>query len=348
MKRGMCVLLTALLLGALPAQAVGEERGGYENFAQLPQEIQRELGAEREMLSGVRYGHVIFVQVKEEGDHRLLIFRDEGKGYRLECKSAVLPAFDGVTAYVDLRGSGLLYLKYEPPSTPEGWWCATFGYRPERKVWELSCVQTPKDDYVLTRFFIRGQGNTGDPQRRECFYGQLERDLSKMDVAAIPGTFASAFLKADLSRCALVTSDAEEHRVHLRTGPEESAASLGAYYSGAPVDVLEAGEGPWVQVAVGGVQGYMRRAELAFGKEMLETLHFSHSAALFLRREWTEKGIPVYDRPGSGGKPVDRLRGYTESWPWFDIMGLAGDGWFHVIYAGDKTGYVEAKYFGNE
>jgi hypothetical protein len=53
----------------------------------------------------------------------------------------------------------------------------------------------------------------------------------------------------------------------LREKPEISARSLGEYYSGAPMRVLEKGK-TWSRVRVGGREGYMPNQSLAFGKEL--------------------------------------------------------------------------------
>ena len=59
-------------------------------------------------------------------------------------------------------------------------------------------------------------------------------------------------------------------RLHLRVSPERGATSLGKFYNGTPVRVLEE-RGDWVQVEIGldgNLTGWMMKKYLAFGEAM--------------------------------------------------------------------------------
>ena len=66
-----------------------------------------------------------------------------------------------------------------------------------------------------------------------------------------------------LAQTAVVDNGADAAaKLHLRQKPDTSAASLGRFYSGTQVEILEdAGDG-WAKVAVGGVTGYMKSSFL--------------------------------------------------------------------------------------
>lgn len=90
-------------------------------------------------------------------------------------------------------------------------------------------------------------------------------DLTAIDWAVLPRTLEDARRQTDPA--AFATPRSPANGLHLREKPEISARSLGEYYSGAPVRVLEKGK-TWSRVRVGGREGYMPNQSLAFGKEL--------------------------------------------------------------------------------
>lgn len=155
-------------------------------------------------------------------------------------------------------------------------------------------------------------------------------DITDIDWMSLPRSFDEARESLDNSAWAMVNNPDNEDRLHLREKPERGARSLGKYYNGTPVRVLE-NRGDWAQVDIFGVTGWMMTEYLAFGNAM-ETVD-GNLQAWFVRDTLLPEGATLYDAPG--GKAV---RTFTHD-PF--ILGLLGDEWFHVLFEDSgETGYV--------
>lgn len=93
------------------------------------------------------------------------------------------------------------------------------------------------------------------------------RDITDFDWQDTPRTpeQAAAMLVAD--GWATPNSANREDRLHLRAKADKGSTSLGKYYNGTPVKVLNRGK-EWTKVRVGGREGYMMTKYLAFGAGM--------------------------------------------------------------------------------
>ena len=67
---------------------------------------------------------------------------------------------------------------------------------------------------------------------------------------------------ASAGRVAFVSNPNPMDRLNLRTAPSQTAISLGKYYTGVSVDVLDESNG-WAHVAIGNLEGYMSAQYLA-------------------------------------------------------------------------------------
>ena len=146
----------------------------------------------------------------------------------------------------------------------------------------------------------------------------------------------------DTKGYALVKSDVATNRLNLRTAPSKDAASIGKYYSGTPVRILSE-EDEWCKVSVFGVEGYFMRKYLAFDQAMLSVPRYFLSK--YIKDDQRGSGIPVYQKPDTqsgvnGTLPGDGGAGYST-----EILGVAGDDWYHVVCGNGLCGYVEAKYY---
>ena len=93
------------------------------------------------------------------------------------------------------------------------------------------------------------------------------QDITALDWEALPRTLAEATAALDTDGWATPNNPDPADRLHLREQPDKGSRSLGKYYNGAPVQVLERGD-DWTRVRVGGVEGYMMTRYLAFGADM--------------------------------------------------------------------------------
>ncbi|MBO4837668.1 MAG: SH3 domain-containing protein [Clostridia bacterium] len=109
-----------------------------------------------------------------------------------------------------------------------------------------------------------------DPPGRApgCFYGDHPwTDITCIDWNSLAMTWEEALMSLDGSRCATPANPDPEDRLNLRERPDRGSASLGKFYNGTYVEVLEKG-GEWTYVRIGRQVGYMMTRYLAFGEEM--------------------------------------------------------------------------------
>ena len=121
-------------------------------------------------------------------------------------------------------------------------------------------------------------------------------------------------------------------RLHLRAKAAGDAKSLGKYYNGTPVYVLEQ-KGAWAHVSIFGIEGWMMKKYLAFGDAM-------HSVAPALpSRAAAEAEADLFVYATAEAKnPIENL-GRTQR----DllVLAIADDNWYHVWFPDlNLTGYV--------
>lgn len=157
-------------------------------------------------------------------------------------------------------------------------------------------------------------------------------DISAIDWNSLPRTFGEALSAMDTSSWAVVNNPNPEDRLHLRTEPKKTATSLGKYYNGTPVRILNA-NGDWVQVDIFGTAGWMMKKYLAFGDA-------GHNVeAAFPARVFAFAGgyHGVYSGPSTSKSLV------SSEYPQHDllVLGIIGEEWYHVWFPEDDvTGYV--------
>lgn len=134
-------------------------------------------------------------------------------------------------------------------------------------------------------------------------------------------------------------------RLNLRAQPSEASASLGLYYNGVMVRVLENVSDQWAKVRVGesaGTQtGYMRRAYLTICSQ-IDSYMYPHMSPAYIPAdtEW-----PLYSEP----RDISRESGYFSNRMPVEVMGVLPSGWWHVRLLGisgepQTTGFIPAKY----
>lgn len=116
---------------------------------------------------------------------------------------------------------------------------------------------------------------------------------------------------------AVVNNPDSADRLNLRAEPRQSAESLGKYYNGVQVQILENVDNDWVRVRIGKVgisEGYMMKQYLSSGVESL--VNSAMPTYISLSSSWEFYHTPnldgSYTRHGYGEKIV--LLGFTSSW----------------------------------
>lgn len=163
-------------------------------------------------------------------------------------------------------------------------------------------------------------------------YGEVAAiDLFHLDFADVPASFDAAKTWVNQENIAVVNNPVVTDRLNLREEPKTSAPSMGKFYNGTPLYVIES-KGDWTYVAVGrsGLTGWMMTRYLAFGADSnnvasaFESLYvLNDTAVLYRDARMKEKVGTVYRDRGN-----------------FYIVGIAGKTLYLVILDDGEVGYA--------
>lgn len=143
-------------------------------------------------------------------------------------------------------------------------------------------------------------------------------DVTAIDWAAVPTDEAQLRASFDTTGWATPNNPNSADRLHLRTEDHRSAASLGKYYNGTPVQVITRGD-EWTKVDICGVQGYMMTKYLAFGADMAAVA--GATPAMQLRAAQTRLYVSPQEDASYEIVTQDPL-----------VIGILGETWYHVWY----------------
>ena len=145
-------------------------------------------------------------------------------------------------------------------------------------------------------------------------------DLFETDLNALPASGEAAAARFNTAGWATVNNPNPRDRLHLRSEPRKNGDSLGKFYNGTPLRVLEE-RGEWMRVRVGqgdALEGWMMRDYLAFGDrlrrvtqafpELLLREEYGHAHPLRLDGK-TEADFDLY-----GEAQIVGIRQETEQW----------------------------------
>jgi len=302
----------------------------YNALPDLPRSVRDMLPQNQRFLYGQASEDTVFT-LSEAGDgsRQILIFDRAENGYSLTARSTPLGMWRGTEVGIDSHSGGnTLYLFHDEGSV-------LFAFaRTHLNTWALRTVQG-RETFAFDAFGLHNW------YPEQYLYGTISTiDLSTLNVAELPATFSEASRFVDSTGWAVVKSDKPTDRLHLRTAPSTNAASMGRYYSGTPVQILD-DQGEWAKVSVAGIQGYMMKKFLAFGQDILAVERWFPSKILV--EADAEQGVNVYASPGVNSDIVGVLR-------WHDglaqyILANVGDDWYHVLRDDGLSGYVEVQHF---
>ena len=200
--------------------------------------------------------------------------------------------------------------------------------------WEL--YNFPRRDQNACRIFgveraveVLGVTDTWWHVRIREHTGYVQANASFLKATALSGGLAIGY--------AAVNNPNPADRLHLRTSPRTSAMSLGKYYNGVQVDVLEYLAGGWVKVRIGDTVGYMLGRYLAFGDERLNV----RSAIPVMRVNNPNPNDRLNLRKAASDK-AESLGKYSNGTT-VEVLGI-GTTWHHVRAGEHDIGYMMAKY----
>ncbi len=167
-------------------------------------------------------------------------------------------------------------------------------------------------------------------------------EVDTLDFTKLPLTYEDAFQLMDQSNWAMVNNPDSANTLHLREKPERGSTSLGKFYNGTPVKVLER-KGEWVQVELADLSGWMLADYLAFGADMNQVV--PAYPGLTGLESLENKPMPLYSRPDESSTVIAK-HDITNFHPYVWIIGVVDDEWFYVYYAyEDLGGYMKQAWF---
>lgn len=167
--------------------------------------------------------------------------------------------------------------------------------------------------------------------------GVLPFDLFADDLTTLPRTSEELTAQLDRTGLAVVCNPDPNDRLHLRTKPSREADSLGKFWNGTPMRVLDERDG-WCQVEIGTdgrLIGWMMKKYLVTGSRMDQvTPRFSQQT---LRGDKAETETHIYTDPSL------KVRYCTHSG--WELMGVVDDRLYVVVTDEGETGYAPMEWF---
>ncbi|MDO5022970.1 MAG: SH3 domain-containing protein, partial [Eubacteriales bacterium] len=143
-------------------------------------------------------------------------------------------------------------------------------------------------------------------------------DITLINWENFPTSFEEAKKSLNQSNWATPNNKNPEDRLHLREKPDRKSRSLGKFYNGAPIYVLQKGK-QWTHVRIGKEEGYMMTKFLAFNKDM-NAVEFNINTKIAIN--------PVTEVYWQGEKNKTLLSEYEVDL--IKIIGVIGNEWYIV------------------
>ena len=213
-------------------------------------------------------GGLVLIAENFEGVRRLCWVTQNADGtYRIQ-ETKPLP--EGASLDVFHAGNDLIQLEWWDGSEHE-----ICFERDTDGVWRRSWVtihgEQGSDYYDILYCGLKANEGDDNLGRAKVLVGTLHgSDLFDTDFSALSKTEAEVMQTLDRSGWAVVNNPDPKDRLRMRTEPKKGAQSLGKFYNGTPVQVIEE-LGDWCYVRIGldgHLEGYMMTRYLAFGTKM--------------------------------------------------------------------------------
>ena len=199
-------------------------------------------------------------------------------------------------------------------------------YTVEDSRWGVSCMG-------FGDIFFGPRCVQGENSNKLYFGTHPWSDITRIDWSTLPKTEEEAVDCVNGSGYAMVHNPDPADRLHLRTEPTKSAASLGKYYTGTPVKVIRV-QGDWVQAEILGRQGWMMKKYLDFSEPYTIDLTIFPG---YDGVEW-KKDPDVYQKPDENAGTIK-----APNWMSTYVIGILEDGWYHIWNPWtDKSGFTKA------
>lgn len=347
--RVLPVLLALLLALSLPAYAQTDIFLRGTLAEEIARPLREATGGTFRLIHGFCPGgdpNMVCVLLNEQGTIRLHILKRmfEGEPWVLHVSSAPLPEIGGHTPYLSPQSATRFLIVFESDTTFIGqssnFYAFTF-QQEDASDWRLyeyntRCAANGQTAHLNARAhddYIALSASSAEGTVRA--YGSYSRDLRTIDLAALPYSLEDAH-SLPLESLAMVANPNAEERLHLRARPDQSAQTLGKYYNGVVVTVLDVRTDGWTNVRIGGNTGYMMSQYLAVGHEAFDAVEKVPLERITLRE------TALMNRPEPGASTIARL---TQGEPVTILAVIPDTPWAHVRVEG-QTGYVNASDIG--
>lgn len=158
-------------------------------------------------------------------------------------------------------------------------------------------------------------------------------DITKIDWSSLPESYEEALSQVDHTHWALVNNLNPQDRLNLRAKPDKKSTSLGKYYNGAPVRILE-NKGEWARVEILGVEGWMMTKYLATGDSM-KAVEYAGP-----KLQTVDGGAMLHTEPHEEAA-VSAMDADFSS---MQVIGIVNEQWYHVwFYEENAGGYFRAE-----
>ena len=273
------------------------------------------------------YGLILLTE-DNAGVRRLTVVSLEGNAYSLQT-TLPLPQ----DAYLDVfhAGDGDISLAWEGQR-----WQAAYRQRNDGR-WQLTWVMHTSDMgtelSASVAFCGARQEWSAGGTAGMTFGTPAGLDLFDAELTAWPGTH----IPIDRTGWAVVSNPDPADRLHLRTNPDKGAASLGKFWNGTPVRVLEEQDG-WCRVEIGTdghLTGWMMKKYLTFG-EAMDSVACAFPQ-LSVREEY--EGWPIYLTAEGDENLLTVVNG--EMW----VAGVAENDLYVILTDLGETGYAHQDRF---
>lgn len=243
--------------------------------------------------------HGIIALTEKDGKHHLEIAEPDERG-RWQVKSSKVIASDIRLDLYHSGGDSILLVNE---------WDQNFGFsRKADGSWALRSVMA-EDVYQVTWYGVKTYDRLSGADR--LAYGTLHgADLFNFKADRIPKSGQRAASALDREGWAVVNNPNPDDRLHLRTKPKKGQATLGKFYNGTPVQILET-DGDWCHVRIGfghKLEGWMMEKFLAQEEEIDKVQPMLPT--LMLKEEYIGKtpsvkmNIPAYTTALTGREEV--------------------------------------------
>jgi SH3-like domain-containing protein len=155
---------------------------------------------------------------------------------------------------------------------------------------------------------------------------------------ALAASTHAEFIAGDI---AYVKNPNRGERLNLRSDPSTNSVSLGKYYTGTMVHIIEV-RGEWAKVTIewGGhpVMGYMATKYLATDSEYVDPETYS----TFIHGTGKQL-IDLREKPSDEAPLIGQYMDGTQVM----VMGDVGDKWCHIRMGGNMSGYIKKEFLSN-